>query len=339
MERAAGHGVKGEIGIFRGEGLSRLASPRRGSARSAKLNQIGATASLPVATELVRRRLVFAHDSEIEILALKSRMSFRFKQRAPAYVVIAIALAVAPAAAFAQTDEIQVYDGSIAAPGVVNLTLHNNFTPDGLKAPAFPGGLISDQSFNGAAEWAYGVTDWFEAGLYLPLYSVSKNCGATINGGKIRLLFAVPHAEDRMFVYAVNFEFSYNARHWDPRTFTSEIRPIFGLHLHPWDFIVNPILDNSFAGGFKNLDFAPESRIAYNLSSKWAVAVEEYDDIGPLRNFYPGDKQSHELWGVFDHGAKWADIEAGIGFGLTPGSDEVTLKLMLSRNIYRPSKH
>jgi hypothetical protein len=27
------------------------------------------------------------------------------------------------------------------------------------------------------------------------------------------------------------------------------------------------------------------------------------------------------------------DIETGIGFGLTPGSDKITLKLMLSRNL------
>ena len=254
-------------------------------------------------------------------------------------MAIAIAVAVVPAAAIAQTDEIQVYDGSIAEPGAINLTLHNNFTPDGLKAPAFPGGLIPDKSFNGVAEWAFGVTDWFEAGLYLPLYSISKDRGATINGGKIRLLFAEPHADDRRFVYAANFEFSYNSKHWDPSSFTSEIRPILGFHVRSWDFFVNPILDSSFEGGFGNLDFAPASRIAYNFSPKWALAVEEYADLGPLRDFYSTDEQSHQLWGVFDRSAKWADVEAGIGFGLTPGSDKVTLKLILSRDIYRPSKH
>lgn len=254
------------------------------------------------------------------------------------YLAFALVFIAAASPARAQTDEIQVYDGSIAAPGVINLTLHNNFTPDGQRTPGFPGGLIPDKSWNGVAEWAYGITDWLEAGLYLPLYSVSKDRGATINGGKLRLLFTAPHADQRTFFYAVNFEFSYNAAHWDPRTYTSEIRPIFGLHLHPWDFIVNPILDNSFAGGFKSLDFAPAARIAYNLSSKWAVATEEYSDAGPLRSFYPTDEQTHEVWAVFDHAASWADIEAGVGFGATPASDKVTLKLMLSRDLYH-TKH
>ena len=255
-------------------------------------------------------------------------------------LAIAFALALGPAAAFAQTDEIQVYDGSIAERGFINLTVHNNFTPDGLKTPAFAGGLVPDKSWNGAFEWAYGVTDWFEAGLYLPLYSVySKDRGATINGGKIRLLFVEPHADEHKFVYAVNFEFSDNAGHWDLHRFTSEIRPIFGLHLHSWDFLVNPILDNSWTGGFKSLTFAPASRIAYHLSPEWAVAAEEYDEIGPLRAFYTGDQQSHELWGVFDRYAKWIDLEAGIGFGLTPNSDKVTLKLILSRDLYHTRKH
>jgi len=251
---------------------------------------------------------------------------------------ITVALVAGPAVAFAQTDEIQVYTGAIAEPGVFNLTWHNNFTPTGVKTPAFPGGLVNNGNLNGVTEWAYGVTDWFEAGLYLPLYSISQDRGPTINGGKIRLLFAEPHADDRMFIYAVNFEFSYNSKHWDATRFTSEIRPIFGVHLHPVDIIVNPILDNSFYGGFKSLDFAPATRVAYNFNPKWAVAVEEYADVGPLRNFYPSNEQSHQLYGVFDHSTRFGDIEAGVGFGLTAASDKVTIKLMLSRDLISRKK-
>lgn len=248
---------------------------------------------------------------------------------------IALALAISPVVAFGQTDEIQVYDASIAEPGVVNLTWHNNFTPDGRTIPSFPGGLVPNHSWNGAFEWAYGVTPWLEAGLYMPLFTGwSENHGPAINGGKLRLLFVRPHADDHEFFYGANFEFSYNSKHWDPNTYTSEIRPIVGLHLHPWDFIFNPILDNSWRGGFKSLDFAPDSRIAYHLNDKWAIAAEEYDDIGPLRNVYKGDQQFHELWAVFDHYAK-TNVEAGIGFGLTPGSDAVTLKLMFARDLFK----
>jgi hypothetical protein len=253
----------------------------------------------------------------------------------------AILLAVAGAGmASAQTDEIQVYDAEIAEPGIFNLELHNNFTPDGLKKPAFPGGLVNNHNLNGVPEWAYGVTEWFEAGLYLPLYSVSAARGPSINGGKLRALFVRPHAADRTFFYGLNFEFSFNAKHWDPRRYTSEIRPIIGWHLHQWDLIVNPIVDNSWHGGVKGLEFVPASRVAYNFNPKWAIAVEWYSDLGQLRNIYPVTEQFHQVWGVFDHQAKIVHIEAGIGFGLTAASDRVTLKLMLERDLNsKPEKH
>src|SRR5271169_870165 len=90
---------------------------------------------------------------------------------------------------YAQTDEIQVYDAEIDDHGKFNLMVHSNFTPIGRTAPDFPGGIIPNDSVNGAAEWAYGVTDWFEQGLYLPVWSpYSEERGGSINGFKIREL-------------------------------------------------------------------------------------------------------------------------------------------------------
>lgn len=56
--------------------------------------------------------------------------------------------------AAAQTDEIQVYDAAIAAPGVFNLTWHNNFISSGSNTPGFPGAIVPDKSLNGVSEWA-----------------------------------------------------------------------------------------------------------------------------------------------------------------------------------------
>jgi len=232
-----------------------------------------------------------------------------------------------------QTDEIQVYDAAITRPGQFNLTLHNNFTPSGVTTPAFPGAIVADNSFNGVPEWAYGVTEWFEAGLYLPLYSIGKeDSGGTtaeLNGVKIRLLFVAPHAEERTFFYGTNFEFSLNAKHWDTSRFTSEVRLIVGWHLHAVDIILNPIFDTAY-DGLGNLDFAPATRIAYNCTPIWAVAIEEYGDLGPVHGFHD---QAHQLWGVVDRNSGAFSVEAGVGFGLTSGSDHLTLKLILSRDL------
>jgi hypothetical protein len=250
--------------------------------------------------------------------------------------MMAFALIASPTNAFAQGDEIQVYDGGLAAPGVFNLTWHNNFTPDGNKAPEFPGAITSNKSFNGVTEWAYGVNNWFEAGLYLPLYSRDEKLGWKIDGFKLRTLFAVPNAADRTFVYGVNIEYSYNARYWDEKRFTSEVRPIIGWHLNQVDLIFNPIVDTRY-DGFKNLEFVPSTRVAYNASPRWAAAIEEYADYGQVRHLESPKNQAHQIFGVIDYSGAF-EIEAGIGFGLTDASDGMQFKLIVARDLNRRPK-
>lgn len=234
----------------------------------------------------------------------------------------------------AQTDEIQVYDAEIVDQGKANIMVHSNFISIGRKTPDFSGGIIPNRSVNGAAEWAWGVADWFEQGLYLPVYTIdSKNRGGSINGFKLRELFVRPHAQDHMFFYGVNFEFSVNSEHWESKRISSEVRPIIGLHLKPVDLIFNPIVDTDYTGGFGNLEFVPATRLAYNLNDKWAVAAEEYADFGPLRHFNAVHDQFHEVWAVVDRAGKTLSIEMGVGVGVTAGSDRLTLKVMLSRDI------
>ena len=98
------------------------------------------------------------------------------------------------------------------------------------------------------------------------------------------------------------------------------------------DVIINPILDTDY-NGFKNLDFAPETRIAYNFSPKWAVALEENADCGTFARFHSLNQQSHQLFGVVDYAGRAVHIEFGVGFGLTSASDRVTFKLILSRDL------
>jgi len=253
--------------------------------------------------------------------------------------ILATFLCAAPPVILAQTDEIQVYDAEIADRGVFNLMTHFNFTPIGRKSPGFQGGLIPNNSVNGALEFAYGVRDWFEQGLYMPVYSpFSEGRGPSFNGFKVRELFVRPQAKDHTFFYGVNFEFSVNRLYWEPRRITSEVRPIIGLHLKPVDLIFNPIVDTDYTGGFGNLEFVPATRIAYNVNEKWALAVEEYADLGPLRHFEALHDQFHEIWTVVDHKIKGVNVEAGVGVGVTAASDRLTLKLMLSRDLNSPHR-
>lgn len=235
----------------------------------------------------------------------------------------------------AQTDEIQVYDADIAAPGAFNLTWHDNYTLRGKTAAEDSGGVVPNHSLNGVPEWAYGVSSWFEAGLYLPLYTVTNENSVLLNGFKLRTLFVEPNAASHRFIYGVNFEFSYNAVHWDSHRYSSEIRPIVGWHFDHLDVIVNPILDNTYEG-FGNLDFAPASRVAWNFSRSLAVAAEEYDDFGPIRRMHTRTLQSHQLFSVVDFRNGTISVEIGLGFGLSASSDHRVAKLILSGDLNRP---
>ena len=232
----------------------------------------------------------------------------------------------------AQTDEIQVYDAAIAPVGAFNLTLHNNFTPNGSKEMGFLGAIVPDKSVNGVAEWAYGIAPWFEGGLYFPLYSFTRNRGVTYNGLKIRALFVTPDAVKRKFFYGLNFEFSFNTAHWDERAYTSEFRPIIGAHLGRFDLVFNPIVDNSWRG-FSRLDFLPVTRLAMAISETYKLALEEYDDFGPVSHFRRAIQQTHQLFGVIDINTPWIGIEAGIGAGLSSASDHRVFKLILTRDL------
>jgi len=56
------------------------------------------------------------------------------------------------------TDEIQVYNASIAAVGQFTIQQHLNYIPQGLTNPPLPGALVSNHSLNGTPEFAYGMT-------------------------------------------------------------------------------------------------------------------------------------------------------------------------------------
>ncbi len=92
-------------------------------------------------------------------------------------------------------------------------------------------------------------------------------------------------------------------------------------------------MDNSYKG-FSRLEFVPATRLDYAINATWTVAAEEYDpDFGQLRRFLPANQQWHQFWAVGDYNGTPISIETGIGFGLTPGTDRLAVKLMFSSDL------
>jgi hypothetical protein len=232
-------------------------------------------------------------------------------------------LSVAPGQRAKATDEIQIYNAAIAAPGQFAIQNHLNYVALGLKDPPFPGGIVSNHSLAGTPEFAYGVTDWWELGLYLPFAIQDQQfLSDTV---KLRTLFVSPHADQRNFFYGVNFEFGYSAPRFSQTRYGLEIRPIVGVRNSDYEFIVNPIVDVRF-GKYGGADFAPAARLARKLGPDLFVGLEYYADFGEIGHFARLADQQHNLFVVTDFKLGDVGVNLGVGYGLTPASDRWVIK-------------
>jgi hypothetical protein len=233
-------------------------------------------------------------------------------------------------------DEIQVYNAEINEVGQFSIEQHFNYTFNGRTAPDFPGGLIPNHALNGTPEFAYGVTDWFEAGLYIP-WAVDGDGRVQSNNFKLRTLFVTPNADKKDFFYGLNFEYDFPSWPFVPSRFAMEVRPIIGWRNPQWEFIINPIIDFAW-GQLGTVDFAPAARLARNLGEDRFIGLEYYTGLGTPGNFQSFQQQSHQLFAVTDFKVGKIDVDLGIGYGLTPGSDRWVAKTILSYAFPVPGK-
>jgi len=236
------------------------------------------------------------------------------------------ALPVALAQPAKAIDEIQVYNAGIAAVGQFTIQQHLNYIALGLKDPPFPGGLVSNHSINGTPEFAYGVTDWWEVGLYLPFAIQDQQFLS--NSFKLRTLFVSPNAGEHNFFYGVNFEFSNTTPKFSQTRFGLEIRPIIGVRNADYEFIVNPIVDIGF-GRYGEEHFTSAARVARKLGPDLFVGLEYYSDLGQIGNFAKLSDQQHTLFAVTDFKLGDFGVNFGVGYGLTPASDRWVIKTIV----------
>jgi len=249
----------------------------------------------------------------------------------PRWLSSAAVLLIVSSLSAQAADEIQVYNAEIAKVGQWTFQLHSNYAFIGRKEPDFPGGLIPNHALQGTGEWAYGITDWWEMGFYTP-YAVDQNLAPYSNAVKIRQLFVTPNAADRSFFYGANFEFSYAMPQFSETRWNLEIRPIVGWRKGDYEFILNPIVDVGFgqAGG---ADFFTAARFARNLGENLAVGLEYYTELGPLQNWLPFNEQQHNIYAVVDFKIGRFEVNTGVGYGLTPGSDRLMWKMIIGTDL------
>ena len=95
---------------------------------------------------------------------------------------------------------------------------------------------------------------------------------------------------------------------------------------------INPVLGRAIKGqNVKNgFEFSPAAKISYSVTPKVAMGLEYYSALGPVTHFDRPRDQQHQLFPVIDLdlGPKW-EFNAGIGFGLTPTTDQLIFKMIL----------
>jgi hypothetical protein len=249
----------------------------------------------------------------------------------PRCFLFAVVLLAASTVSARAADEIQVYNAEIAKVGQWTFQLHSNYAFIGRKEPDFPGGLVPNHALQGTGEWAWGITDWWEMGFYTP-YAVDQELTPYSNAAKIRQLFVIPNAAEREFFYGVNFEFSYAMPQFSETRWNLEIRPIVGWRKGDYEFIINPIVDLGF-GQNGGAEFVPAARFARKLGENLAVGVEYYTDLGPLQSWLPFNQQQHNVYAVVDFKIGRFDVNAGVGYGLTPGSDRLMYKMIIGTDL------
>src|SRR3981081_1738691 len=251
---------------------------------------------------------------------------FRRGSRRRLYSLARAALWIVLAQPAKGVDEIHVYNAGIAAPGQFTIQQHLNYIPLGVKDAPFPGGLVSNNSINGTPEFAYGVTDWWEVGLYLPFAIQDRQFLS--DAFKLRTLFVSPHAEQRSFFYGVNFEFSRSMPRFSQTKYGMEIRPIVGIRNTDCDLSVTPIVDSCF-GKNGEADFTPAARLARKLGPDLYAGLEYYSDFGEIGHFAKLPDQTHTLFAVTDFTPGGLGVNFGVGFGLTPASDRFAVKTIV----------
>jgi hypothetical protein len=214
----------------------------------------------------------------------------------------------APAPAPAQENfEIQVYGSETVAPGTTMVELHSNVAADGTTRTE-NGVLRTQGAFHETLEITQGWTSWLETGFYV-FTSIQPDTTWEWVGSRIRPRVRAPESWELPVGLSLSAEIGYQRRAFSPDTWTVELRPIIDKQWSRW-YVA--------------------AKVSYGVTPKVAVGLEYYGALGPVTHLDRGRDQQHQIFPVIDLdlGPRW-EFNAGIGFGLTPSTDRLIIKMIL----------
>jgi hypothetical protein len=128
-----------------------------------------------------------------------------------------------------------------------------------------------------------------------------------------------------------NLELSLLPEHYDRNRWGTELRPIVAYEDNHWLFAFNPILGFALAGPdlHEGPSFAPAAMALLKVFGVASVGVEYYGDLGSFSGFAPWREQEHYIFEAFNLVTlSHIELNAGIGEGLTAGSNTLSVKMI-----------
>jgi hypothetical protein len=222
--------------------------------------------------------------------------------------------------------EIQVYDGTANPAGVPGLELHVNGVASGLTT-APPPELPPNHQAHFTLEPSYGVTSSWELGGYLQT-ALQPDGAYEFAGVKLRSKLVTPPQWSERTRLGVNIEVSDLPRRYEAARWGLEVRPIAAWDVARFRFAVNPIVDFPLTGG--PASFEPAAQALYEIPGAVSVGLEYYAALGAFTGFSALREQEHYLFEVVNLLAvRGFELNAGVGEGLTAGSNALVAKVIL----------
>jgi hypothetical protein len=236
-----------------------------------------------------------------------------------------------PAPVTAQDNfEIQVYGSETVPAGSTMVELHSNVAAEG-STRTTDHVLRTQGAFHETLEVTQGWTPWFETGFYV-FTSIQPDTTWEWVGDHIRPRVRAPESWHLPVGLSLAAEVGYQRRAFSADTWSLELRPIIDKQWERWYVSINPALERAIQGeNVKNgFEFAPAAKVSYGVTPKVAVGLEYYGALGPVTRFDRAHDQQHQLFPVIDLdlSPRW-EFNAGVGFGLTPSTDRLIIKMFL----------
>jgi hypothetical protein len=248
----------------------------------------------------------------------------------------AIILAFACLAYGQDNYEIQVYGSDTVEPHRTMIELHNNFTISGSKT-VIDGVRPTEHAWHETIEITEGFTSWFETGWYI-FTSADQRYGWQWVGDHIRPRVRAPKRWNLPVGLSLSAEIGYQRAAYSANTWTMELRPIIDKQIGKTYLSFNPTFDRAFHGPDvrKGVGFSPNFKVGYTLSKRISAGLEYYGALGPVTGFDPVHDQQQQIIPAVDLnlGPNW-EFNAGVGVGVTHGTDHLLVKMIVGRRFTR----